>query len=206
MEDSEFYTDACRRLFELRMALLPYLYSAFAQYYEQGIPPVRAMAIDEPEDMEARNIDDQYFFGKDLLVCPLTLEDGNSREVYLPKGRWHDFFHDRQYEGGKCIRVNAKDEEIPVFVRDGAIVPLAKPVPFVGENTVFEMTVRSYGEGEGEFILYEDDFTSFQYEKDGMRKVVIRRNRDGKIEIPAEGESLRYRFSKKERKGKSAEK
>lgn len=196
MEDNEFYTDACRRLFELRMALLPYLYSAFAQYYEQGIPPVRAMAIDEPEDIKARNIDDQYFFGKDLLVCPLTLEDGNSREVYLPKGRWHDFFHDRQYEGGKCIRVNAKDEEIPVFVRDGAIVPLAKPVPFVGENTVFEMTVRSYGGGEGEFILYEDDFTSFQYEKDGIRKVVIRRNPDGELEIPAEGESLRYRFSK----------
>lgn len=194
MEDSEFYTDACRRLFELRMTLLPYLYSAFGEYYEQGLPPVRAMVIDEPEDMEVRNIDDQYFFGKDLLVCPLTLEDGNSREVYLPAGRWHDFFHDRQYEGGRCIRVEAEDEEIPVFVRDGAIVPLAKPVPFVGEDTVFEMTVRSYGEGEGEFILYEDDFTSFQYEKTGIRKVVIRRNRDGKLEIPDERESLRYRF------------
>ena len=185
---------ACRKLFELRMSLLPYLYSAFAEYHELGIPPVRAMAIEDPEDYEARNIDDQYFFGKDLLVCPLTLEDGDSREVYLPGGLWYGFFDGQPYEGGRRFTVQAKEEEIPVFVRDGAIVPTAEPVLCVREDTVFEMTIRSYGRKEGEYTLYEDDFTSFRYENEGMRKVVIRRDGDGKIEIAGGENSLRYRF------------
>ncbi|WP_394526014.1 TIM-barrel domain-containing protein [Lacrimispora sp. JR3] len=194
MEDREYYTDACRRLFELRMSLLPYLYSAFVEYHEKGIPPVRAMAIDVPEDIEARNIDDQYFFGKDLLVCPLTLEDGNERMVYLPAGRWHDFFRDRVYEGGQWMKVTAEADEIPVFVRDNSLVVLAKPVLFVGEKPVFEMEIRSYGEGEAEFTLYEDDFTSFQYEKQGIGRVVVRRDREGNLTVPGHKESSQYRF------------
>lgn len=197
MEERAFYMDACRKLFELRMSLLPYLYSAFVEYHELGIPPVRAMAIEDPEDYEARGIDDQYFFGRDLLVCPLTLEDGDSREVYLPAGLWYGFFDGQPYEGGRRFSVQAKEEEIPVFVRDGAIVPMAKPVLCVREDTVFEMTIRSYGRKEGAYTLYEDDFTSFQYENEGMREVEIWRGGDGKIEIAGGENSLRYRFKGK---------
>ncbi len=194
MEERAFYMDACRKLFELRMSLLPYLYSAFVEYHELGIPPVRAMVIEDPEDYEARGIDDQYFFGRDLLVCPLTLEDGDSREVYLPAGLWYGFFDGQPYEGGRRFSVQAKEEEIPVFVRDGAIVPMAEPVLCVREDTVFEMTIRSYGRKEGAYTLYEDDFTSFQYENEGMKEIEIRRGGDGKIEIAGGENSLRYRF------------
>ena len=127
-------------------------------------------------------------------MCPLTLEDGDSREVYLPGGLWYGFFDGQPYEGGRRFTVQAKEEEIPVFVRDGAIVPTAEPVLCVREDTVFEMTIRSYGWKEGEYTLYEDDFTSFRYENEGMRKVVIRRDGDGKIEIAGGENSLRYRF------------
>ena len=152
------------------------------------------MVIEDPEDYEARGIDDQYFFGRDLLVCPLTLEDGDSREVYLPAGLWYGFFDGQPYEGGRRFSVQAKEEEIPVFVRDGAIVPMAEPVLCVREDTVFEMTIRSYGRKEGAYTLYEDDFTSFRYENEEMRKVVIRRDGDGKIEIAGGENSQRYRF------------
>lgn len=194
MQDQEYYTDACRKLLELRMSLLPYFYSAFMDYHKTGLPPVRAMVMDYPEDPEVRNIDDQYFFGKDLLVCPLTLEDGTAREVYLPDGKWYDFFSTKVYEGGRRFQIEAGEEEIPVFVRDGALVPLAKPVLCVKEDTVFEMTVRSYGSGEAEFVLYEDDFTTYDYEKKESAAIPVRRTADGDIEYPEN--TWRYRFLK----------
>ncbi|MGN0250055.1 MAG: TIM-barrel domain-containing protein [Oliverpabstia sp.] len=194
MQDKEYYTDACRKLLELRMSLLPYFYSAFMDYHKTGLPPVRAMVMDYPEDLEVRNIDDQYFFGKDLLVCPLTLEDGTAREVYLPDGKWYDFFSTKVYEGGRRFQIEAGEEEIPVFVRDGALVPLAKPVLCVKENTVFEMTVRSYGSGESEFVLYEDDFTTYDYEKKERAAIPVRRKENGDIEYPEN--TWKYRFLK----------
>lgn len=194
MEDREYYTSACRELFELRMQLLPYLYSAFVEYHKYGVPPVRAMVLDYPDDLEVRNIDDQYFFGKDLLVCPLTLEDGEERKVYLPEGRWYAFFGNESYDGNSWMTIEAKEDQIPVFVRDGAILPLAKPVACVSEETVFDITVRSYGQDEGSFTLYEDDFTTFKYEEDGIREIKISRDTNGIILIPDAKESRCYRF------------
>ena len=100
MEEAQYYTDECRKLFELRMSLVPYLYSAFEEYQKTGLPPVSAVVMEYPQDEAARNLDDEYFFGKDLLVCPLTLEDGTSREVYLPEGNWYNFFRrkDRRWK------------------------------------------------------------------------------------------------------------
>ena len=195
MKSCEYCTNACRKLFELRMTFLPYLYSAFVEYRQKGIPPIRAVAMEYPDDLEVRNIDDQYFFGKDILVCPLTLEDGDCRKVYFPSGKWHDFFSGKIYEGNTWVEIYAKEDEIPLFVRDNAIVPLAEPVQYICEDMVFEMSVRSFGQGKAEFVLYEDDFTTFEYEQKGMREVVIRRKEDGTLEVPDKAE--RYCFNRR---------
>ena len=176
------------------MSLLPYLYSAFMDYHKTGLPPIRAMVLDYPDDPKVRDIDDQYFFGKDLLVCPLTLEDGTEREIYLPDGKWYDFFSTKVYEGGRRFQMKAGDEEIPVFVRDGALLPLAKPVLCVKEDIVFEMTVRSYGSGEAEFVLYEDDFHTYDSEIKESIAITVRRDEKGDIEYPEN--SLKYQFLK----------
>ena len=194
MEDAAYYQDACRKLFELRMSLLPYLYSAFVEYHRTGVPPVRALCMDDPADERVRAVDSQFMFGRDLMVCPLTLEDGTERKVVLPRGVWYDFFTGERYEGGQTLTVRADWDQIPVFVREGAVVPMAKPVQHVAPDTVFDITVRAYGCKEGAFTLYEDDFFSCQYENQEVKPITIRRMADGSVTVEGLENSCKYRM------------
>lgn len=196
MEETADATRAIRRLLQLRMSLLPYLYSAFMDYYRLGIPPVRAVIMDYPEDSQAADLDDQYLFGQSMMVCPLTLEDGTGRRAWFPKGEWHNLFTGEMLEGGQEHELFAKLEEIPVFVKDGALLPWAKPVNHVSRDTVFEVEIRSFGRGEAEFILYEDDFETLDVETRGSNQVVIRRNQEGEISWERTGnQAVRYLIS-----------
>ncbi len=181
MEEEPYYTQEIRKLLQLRMSLLPYLYSAFMEYHLYGAPPVRAVVLDYPEDSRAAVIDDQYLFGESMMVCPLTLEDGTSRIVWLPEGTWYNFFSGESFVGGKEYQISAKLEEIPVFVKEGALVPFAEPVEYVSPETIFRITVKSFGKGRQCFTLYEDDFESLNAEKGEYNRVLISRNEDGQI-------------------------
>lgn len=194
MDTAEYYTAECRKLFELRMRLLPYLYSAFVEYSHSGKPPIRALVLDYPEDREARMVDDEYLFGESMLVCPLTYEDGTSRSVYLPEGSWYDFFTGERTEGGRRVEVHAEYDKIPVFVKEGAIIPLAKPVTHVEKDTVFDITVKTFGEADGSFVLYEDDFETFAYEE-GQNRIVIEKHPGEDVTIHSEnGTMTKYRL------------
>lgn len=195
MEDAAYYQDECRKLFELRMSLLPYLYSAFAEYHKTGVPPVRAVCMDAPLDESLRGIDDQFMFGRDLMVCPLTLEDGTERKVILPDGVWYDFFTGERHAGGRMLNVHADWNEIPVYVREGALVPLAKPVQHVTADTVFDITVRAYGAKEGTCTLYEDDFVTCAHETQGSQPIVLRRTADGTLMTDGIEHSRKYRMA-----------
>lgn len=196
MEEAQYYTDECRKLFELRMSLVPYLYSAFEEYQKTGLPPVRAVVMEYPQDEAARNLDDEYFFGKDLLVCPLTLEDGTSREVYLPEGNWYNFFTGEKIEGGRKLVMEADWNEMLVFARDGALVPVAEPVICVTEDTVFNITVKSFGTNKtGSCVLYEDDFVSFNYESLAAKKQInVTVGDNGKFIVSGAKTSTKYHF------------
>ena len=196
MENSEYYTEVCRRYLSLRMSLLPYLYSAYMEYYLTGRPPVRALVMDYEKEERAAQIDSEYLFGDSLLVCPLTLEDGTERTIWLPEGRWHSFFTGEILEGGREYTIHADYDEIPVYVKDGALLPLAQPVPYVDENTVFQVRIRSYGSGEGSFILYEDDFTGLAAEKGDYNTLTVTRDQAGRITWKREGkEPERYQIA-----------
>ncbi len=194
MSTAQYYTDECRKLFELRMSLLPYLYSAFVEYSQTGKPPIRALVMDYPEDLNARMVDDEYLFGESMLVCPLTYEEGTSKEIYLPEGDWYDFFTGERIAGGKTMQVQAEYNQIPVFVKAGAIIPLAKPVTCVDKDTVFEMEVKTFGEADGTFVLYEDDFETFAFEQK-QNKIVIEKHPGTELVIQKENETTRYSFA-----------
>ena len=150
-----------RKYVKLRMRLLPYLYSAFARYHFDGTPPFRAMAL---ECDEAAERDDQYFVGDSLLVAPLFAGQ-ESREVFLPKGAWHDFETGERHEGGGIVTVSPGLDRIPVFVRDGGIVPLMPALahaPGPGEAVALE--VHHYGSAPGRFRLFDDDGETYAYE------------------------------------------
>ncbi|HEY3378800.1 MAG TPA: TIM-barrel domain-containing protein [Armatimonadota bacterium] len=173
-----------RACIELRMRLQPYLYAAFARYAFDGTPPFRAMALEEtlrpastapvsevdltidaygPSATSA--IDDQFLVGDSLLVAPLFTGE-RSRSVWLPAGDWFDFHTGERFGGGGMISITGDLDKLPIFVRDGGIIPLMPALahsPRAGESVPLE--VRHYGNAPGRLELFDDDGETFAYER-----------------------------------------
>ncbi|PXV66297.1 alpha-D-xyloside xylohydrolase [Dysgonomonas alginatilytica] len=188
---------------ELRMQLMPYFYSEFAKYHFQGTPPFRAMALEEGfrnesktvagsqslEDnpyLEAVNkeVKDQYMSGEYLLVAPLFTGQ-STRKVLLPQGNWYDFYTGELAGNGQEITVTPGLDRIPVYVKDGGIIPLMETrlhAPAAGEKV--NMEIRHYGTKESSYNLYDDDGVSFDYEKGAYswRKIEIKKDKKGQLQ------------------------
>ena len=149
-----------REILNIRMSLIPYLYSAFYSYHTTGKPPVRSLVFDFEGDPQCCQIDDEYMFGDSLLIAPMTAEC-DEREVYLPAGRWYDFWTDKAIDGGRKITV--KTDNIPVFAKENSLIPLAEPVEFIEEGTVFSLTLKCFGQN-GETFLVDDDGVTYDTE------------------------------------------
>ena len=120
---SESFTDAFRACAEMKYKLMPYVYAQAKDCSERGLPMVRALLVEFPEDPGAWLVEDEYMFGSQILVAPL-MESGNSRTVYLPKGKWIDYQNGKVYEGGYQT---IEADKIPaiILVRDGSLIPHA---------------------------------------------------------------------------------
>lgn len=187
---------------KLRMELMPYLYSEFAKYHFEGTPPFRAMVLEEGfqgqakavlgnQDLETnpyleavnREVKDQYMCGEYILVAPLFAGE-SSRKVLLPKGNWYDFYTGKYVGNGEEILADPALDRIPVYVKDGGIIPMMDSrlhAPSPDEKV--DLTIRHYGEKEGNYQLYDDDGVTFDYEK-GMyswRRVLIKKNAKGQL-------------------------
>jgi alpha-glucosidase (family GH31 glycosyl hydrolase) len=181
-----------RDVLKLRMHLLPYLYTAFANYQLKGIPPFRAMILEtgyiasgneaatgQFHDVtnpyaEIKPIDkeDQYMFGPSILVAPFYEQKATKREVLLPPGNWYDFHTGKLAGNNQNITVTAKQtgNKIPLYVKEDAVIPmLTKSVNRIKDAYGHSLEVRLYGDKEGVFELYEDDGVSFDYEKGDYR-------------------------------------
>ena len=167
----------------LRMRLLPYLYTAFARYHFEGVPPIRAMYLVPGFNDRGREAKDQFMLGDSLLVAPIFAGQ-TSRQVTLPPGDWFDFYTGELAGNGGTIEVTPGLDQIPLFVRDGGIIPLipaARRMPRKGE--VLPLEIRHYGRSEGTLDLYDDDGESFDFEKGahGWLRLQARRTADGKL-------------------------
>ena len=159
----------------LRMRLMPYLYSAFAKYYFEGIPPIRALTLSKtpaanPEEV-SRLANEEYawYLGDSLLVAPLFAGE-TWRDLYLPTGDWFDFETGEHFAGGTTHRLYPGLDKIPVFVRNGGIIPLQPEcdhAPSAGIAVPLE--VRHYGDAPGRFALYDDDGETFDFERGAYR-------------------------------------
>jgi len=164
-----------RKLLELRMSLIPYLYAAFADYHFRGIPPFRALVVDYPTDTAVYNLDDQYMIGESLLAAPF-LDGACKREVYFPAGVWYDFNTDQKYEGGKWYDIEMTLDQIPLFVKEGTILPLAKPEQYITKNTIFEITCHTYGNNCKPAFLFEDDSYTLDYQQNQFNRITLEWN------------------------------
>jgi alpha-D-xyloside xylohydrolase len=110
----------------MRERLRPYLHEQLDRAASEGLPAMRPLFVDFPDDERSWTVDDQLMFGPDVLVAPVLEAGGRSREVYLPPGtRWTHAWSGRTYDGGTVVREAAPLEEIPVYLREGADVPVA---------------------------------------------------------------------------------
>ncbi|MBR3078710.1 MAG: alpha-xylosidase [Prevotella sp.] len=120
---SESFTDAFRACAEMKYKLMPYVYAQAKDCSERGLPMVRALLVEFPDDKGAWLVEDEYMFGSQMLVAPL-MESGNSRDVYLPQGKWIDYQTGKVYDGGYQT-IEAGSIPAVILVRDGSLIPHA---------------------------------------------------------------------------------
>jgi alpha-D-xyloside xylohydrolase len=129
-----------REFIRLRYRLLPYVISAARRATKTGLPLMRALVLDFPDDPNVRRIQDEFMFGESLLVAPISDPSGR-RRVYLPAGIWTDWWTQERLPGDRWINVNMPLDRIPLYLREGAIVPLAPVVNYIGETPTTEIEV-----------------------------------------------------------------
>lgn len=157
---------ACEAL-RFRHRLIPYIYSANRQTNLNGIPLVQPMYYDSPEKEEAYNVPNEFKFGSELIVCPIT-EKVNSKtylaatEAFLPEGRFTDIFSDRIYNGGQTVTLYRDEGSIPVLAKEGAIIPLAVECEKNDWKNPHKLEILIF-RGNSSFVLYEDDGESMDY-------------------------------------------
>ncbi|MGM0501184.1 MAG: TIM-barrel domain-containing protein [Bacillota bacterium] len=152
----------------LRHSLIPYLYSMSWRNYNQGIPLIRPMYYYHSEQEEAYNFTSQYYFGSELLAAPhmkpLNESTNLSRKpIWLPEGDWINFFTGEYYRGDNCYVEYGKLEDIPVFAKAGAIVPLGPKAPWGGVANTKELDVYVFAGADSKFELYEDAGAKVDY-------------------------------------------
>jgi alpha-D-xyloside xylohydrolase len=146
----------CRAVMELRMKLVPYLHAAFVRYHRTGFAPFRALVMDYPDDPQTWSVDNQYLMGESLLVAPAFAGE-SSRAVYLPEGQWFDYWTGKEYNGKQRIQLQAPLDQIPLFVKSGTILPLAKATLHTNDPASFQLTALVYGTKPNPTLLFEED-------------------------------------------------
>jgi alpha-glucosidase (family GH31 glycosyl hydrolase) len=155
----------CRKYLNLRYRMLPYLYSAVRECSLTGMPIMRSLWLHYPDDPVAAARDDEYLWGRDILVAPVLEKNATARRVYLPRGGWYDFWTGERVEGGREIVREVDLETLPLYVRAGAILPLGPVKQYTGEKIDAPLSVTIYPSADGSFSLYEDDGESFDYRR-----------------------------------------
>lgn len=161
----------------LRHQLIPYLYTMNYINAYKGLPLIRPMYYEHPWIENAYTVKNQYYFGSEIIVAPITSKTNGITQsakvtTWLPEGNWFDFFNDRYYKGDRKIDVYRNNESIPVFVKEGGIIPLSNKVSN-GAALPKELKFKIYPGKFNEFILYEDDGISDNIKDDFSSQLII---------------------------------
>lgn len=185
-KEGDWAYDAQKRIIQFRYRLLPYIYSMAGEVVQQDGVMMRPLVMDFAADRKAILLDDEYLFGRNLLVCPVTeplytrkaeknqgvatvpdiAKASRPFEVYLPAGaRWVDFWTNETLEGGQDVQRECPISLIPLYVKAGSILPLGPDVQYATEKKWDNLDLCIYPGADGEFTLYEDEFDNYNYEE-----------------------------------------
>ena len=187
--------DAQAKFVALRYRLLPYIYSQAWRVTAQGYTLMRGLAMDFAHDPKVYDIDNEYMFGQNLLVNPVTtaqytqknadatqkgtadFSTVKSQALYLPRSAgWYDFWTGERTPGGQTVTRPTPIDLMPLYVRAGAILPLGPVVQYAAEPTTVPLELRVYRGADAEFVLYEDENDSYRYEKGDYATIPLRWN------------------------------
>jgi len=164
-----------RDLVKLRYRLLPYIYSVAYEATQTGLPVIRPMNLEFQDDPVVSNIDHEYMFGPYLLVAPVFNKD-NRVKIYLPEGKWFNFWTKQVYQGPKYLEITAPLNIIPLFVKAGAILPMGPEMQYVGEKPLNPLTLDIYPNRESRTVIRD-------YEKESNIDVFYQRVSPKKLEL-----------------------
>jgi alpha-glucosidase/alpha-D-xyloside xylohydrolase len=153
----------CKKYLELRYRILPYTYSTVRECSTTGMPIMRALWLHFPDDPQAVGRGDEYLWGRSLLVAPVVEKGAMRRSVYLPRGSWYDFWTGERIEGGRETSRAVDLQTMPLYVRAGSILPLGPVKQHTGEKSEEPLLISIYPGADTNFLLYEDDGSSFNY-------------------------------------------
>jgi len=150
---------------KLRYRLMPYIYSLSGMVTHDDYTIMRALVMDFNYDKNVLNINDQYMFGPAFLVNPITEYKARKRDVYLPSGTgWYNFRTGRYFKGGQIIQADAPYNEIPIFVKEGSIIPFGPDIQYTSEKQADSIRMFIYTGRDAFFNLYEDEGDNYNYE------------------------------------------
>lgn len=153
----------CQKYLNLRYQLMPYTYSLAREAHDAGLPFMRALWLHYPRDAVAAKLGEEFLWGRDLLIAPVTEKAATARMVYLPEGEWFDWWTSERKSGSQWIERSVNLATMPIYVRAGAIIPF-DPVRQYTAQPVSEPTeIKIFPGANGEFTLYDDDGESLGY-------------------------------------------
>ncbi len=179
-ENSDTYKSILKYT-ELRYQLMPYIYSLNGMVHLKDYTIMRGLIMDFGKDDNVKNIGDQFMFGPSILVNPVYKYGARSRNIYFPEGTgWYDFYTGEYRRGGTEAEVAAPYDRIPLFVREGSIIPCGKTLQYAAEADGSELTIYVYGGQDGKFTLYEDEGTNYDYEQGKYTTIELSYSNDSK--------------------------
>jgi len=163
---------AMRKMIDLRYRLIPYYYSLAHETFATGVPLMRPLVMEFPNDPKVANLSDEWLMGDSLLAAPI-LQEGGKRSVYLPAGDWYVFGTNQMMRGGGTIQVAATWDEIPVYVRAGTILPFGPVIQHTSELPGGALEVQVYPGKDATFTLVEDDGVNQDYLRGKTRRTTF---------------------------------
>jgi len=156
----------------LRYRLMPYIYTLAGKTYFEDYTIMRPLVMDFSSDKIVENISDQFMFGPSIMVNPVYAYGVKNRDVYFPSGsNWYDFYTGKKIEGGQKLSVDAPYEKIPLFIKEGAIIPVGPELQYTDEKPADTIVLYVYQGQDGVFELYEDESVNYNYEKGSFAKI-----------------------------------
>ena len=162
---------------KLRYRLMPYIYSLTGMVTHNDYTIMRALVMDFGGDKNVLSIGDQFMFGPALLINPVTEYKARKRSVYLPAGTgWYDLKSGKYFKGGQTIEADAPYTDMPIFVKEGSIVPCGPTIQYADEKAPDPIRLFVYTGRDGAFTLYEDENVNYNYEKGAYGVIPIKYN------------------------------